>query len=135
MNGFTLASEYATDTMGLVLWLEKRRMSAQAQAIFVAAEAGQTVIHIPGIVFAEVLYLSEKGRIGLSLSDVAFHMQRFSHFRECPLSQVVIETAGTISDIPELHDRLIAATARWLNVALITNDPMIQSSAFVSTVW
>lgn len=135
MSGFILASEYATDTMGLILWLEKRRMSAQAQAIFMAAEAGQTVVRIPGMVFAEVLYLSEKGRIGLSLSDVAIQLQRFPHFRECPLSQAVIETAGTISDIRELHDRLIAATALWLNVALITNDSVIQSSAFVSTIW
>lgn len=60
MSSDSLASEYVTDTMGLVLRLEGRQMGAQAQTIFAAAEAGQTVIHIPAMVMAEILYLSEK---------------------------------------------------------------------------
>ena len=51
------------------------------------------------------------------------------------MSRAVIEAAAQITDIRELHDRLIAATARWLKVALITNNPVIQGSAFVNTVW
>ena len=34
MTSASLAGEYATDTMGLVLRIEQRRMSALAQAIF-----------------------------------------------------------------------------------------------------
>jgi hypothetical protein len=47
----------------------------------------------------------------------------------------VLQSAAQITDIRELHDRLIAATARLLDVALITNDPVIHASAFVKTVW
>ena len=50
-----------------------------------------------------------------------------------PASEFVTDTI--ITDIPELHDRLIAATARIHNVELITNDPVIQASAFVRTIW
>lgn len=51
------------------------------------------------------------------------------------MSFAVVENASQITDIPELHDRLIAATAKSLNLDLITNDPKIQASQFVSTVW
>jgi len=43
-----------------------------------------------------------------------------------PLSFEILKTAFEIDDIPELHDRLIAATARYLGLPIITNDPVIK---------
>jgi len=48
-----------------------------------------------------------------------------------PLGLEILKTASQINDIPELHDRLIAATARYFNIPIITNDPDIMSSKFV----
>lgn len=135
MSSFTLAAEYAADTMALILHLENRRASSNVKQIFDMADAGQTVIFIPTIVFAEILYLSEKQRIGLSLADVENHLQKFPNYREAPLNFEIINHAGQIKDIPELHDRLIAATARFLNLELITNDPKIQNSTWLKTIW
>jgi hypothetical protein len=87
------------------------------------------------MVFAEILYLSERRRITLTLREVREHFQQFSHYREYPMSLAVIESAAQITDIPELHDRLIAGTARLLQRDLMTNDPTIQASAFIKTVW
>ncbi len=92
-------------------------------------------LHIPAIVFAENLYLSEKRRISLTLDQIAEYMTRFPHYHESSMSLAATQSAAQITDIPELHDRLIAGTARWLGLALITNDPIIQASAFVRTVW
>lgn len=39
-----------------------------------------------------------------------------------------------IDDIPELHYRLIAATARYLDAPIITNDPVIRKSKFVKII-
>ena len=39
-----------------------------------------------------------------------------------------------IDDIPEFHDQLIAATARYLDLPIITNDPVIQDSKFVEVL-
>ena len=36
-----------------------------------------------------------------------------------------------INDIPERHDRLVAATARYLDAPIITNDLLIRNSQFV----
>lgn len=135
MSVFTLASEYVADTMAVVLHLENRKLSINVKQIFDAADAGNTIIYIPAIVFAEILYLSEKQRISLTLADVGKHLQHFSSYRELPLNLEIIEQAKKITDIPELHDRLIAASAKFLELELITNDPKIQSSASGKTVW
>lgn len=135
MSPFILAAEYVADTVALVVYLEKRRLGVDSQTIFDSAENANTIIHIPAIVSAEILYLSERGRINSNLQEVKNLLQNNPNFRECPLTQAIIETAEQIVDIPELHDRLISATARYLNLELITTDTKIQNSAFVQTVW
>jgi predicted nucleic acid-binding protein len=91
MSSFILADEYAADTVAVILHLEKRKSSRIVEQIFDAADAGQTIIHIPAVVFAEILYLSEKKRISLTLADVKTHLQNFQTYRESPLSLEIIE--------------------------------------------
>jgi len=63
MTEFIPGNEYVTDTMGLILWMEKRRLNSAVKSIFKYAEEGNVVIYIPGIVFAEILYLSHRKAI------------------------------------------------------------------------
>ncbi len=135
MSNVTLAAEYVTDTVDLILHLEKRKSGANAGQIFDAAENADTIIHIPAMIFAEILYLSEKKRISANLTDVFQLIQNFLNFKEFPMNGDVIKSAAQITDIPELHDRIISATARFLNLELITNDKKIQNSSFVKTIW
>ncbi len=135
MSNFTLADEYVTDTVGLILHLEKRKLGTDAETIFDSAENGNTTIYIPTMVFAEILYLSEKKRITATLADVYQLLKDFPTFKEFPLNSDVIKSAEQITDIPELHDRIISATARYLNLELITSDLKIQNSTFVKTIW
>ncbi len=135
MSSASPMSNFVTDTMGLVLHLEQRKMGQIAKSIFEAAESGQTTIFIPSLVFAEILYLSEKKRITLSTDKIATYLQQYPYYQEYPLNLAVVQAAEKISDIPELHDRLIAGTAYALDLELITNDPVIQASAMIKTVW
>jgi predicted nucleic acid-binding protein len=135
MTSSTPASEFVTDTMGLVLRIEGRKLGPAAKSIFDSVEFGNATVYIPTLVFAEILYLSEKQRISLSLRSVTDYLNQFPSYKEYPMSLAVIQSAAQITDIPELHDRLIAGTARFLNLELITNDPTIQVSTFVKTVW
>jgi len=119
----------------LILHLEKRKSGGRAEQIFDAAENAVTIIHIPAMVFAEILYLSEKKRISATLTDILFLLRNFPNFKELPMNNNVMKSAAQITDIPELHDRIISAGAVHLNLELITNDPKIQSSNFVQTIW
>ena len=135
MNNFTLADEYVTDTVDLILHLEKRSRGANAEHIFDSTQNGNTIIHIPTMVLAEILYLSEKNRISTRLADVFQLIRNIPTFKEFPMNGEVIGSAAEITDIPELHDRLISARAKLLGLELITNDPKMDSSAFVKTIW
>lgn len=135
MSSYILAAEYVADTVALVLYLEKRKSGAFAERIFDSAENAATIINIPAMVFAEILYLSEKGRITATLTDALDLLKNSPNFRELPISGDVIESAAQITDIPELHDRIISGSARFLNLELITSDAKIQNSKFVQTVW
>ena len=128
-------SEFVTDTMGLVLRIERRRFGLKAKSIFEAVESGEAIIYVPALVFAEIFYLFEKQRITVSLHSVADYMKQHPNFKEHPMNIAVIQSAAEITDIQELHDRLIAGAARLLDLELITNDPAIQASTFVKTLW
>jgi predicted nucleic acid-binding protein len=135
MTNDTPASEFVADTIALVLRLERRRMGARTRSIFEAMEQGRATIYVPAMVLAEILYLSEKRRITATLSAVNEYVRQYPDCKEYPMSFAVIHSAAQLTDIPELHDRLIAGTARSLGLELLTDDSAIQASAFVKTVW
>ncbi len=128
-------SEFVTDTVGLVLRIERRRLGPAAKSIFDLAESEKAIIYVPGLVLAEILYLSERQRISISFGEALEYLRQHLNYKEYPMSFAVIRSAAEITDIRELHARLIAATARLLDLDLITNDQTIQASAFVRTVW
>lgn len=121
--------------MALVLFLEKRKMPPQVKGIFQATMAGSNEIWIPAMVLAEVGYLAERKRISASVADVLKLVSTNQNFHFQELSADIVSLAFQIPDIPELHDRLIAATAHWLKIPLLTNDPQIQNSVAVQTIW
>ena len=127
-------SKYVTDTMALIKFMMGRKViNSASHAAFQDADQGEAVIIIPAIVLMEVLYLFEKKRIQVGLFDAEDIIESDNYQFE-PLSLDILKAGAEITDIPELHDRLIAATARHLGLPIITNDPDIRSSAFVTTV-
>jgi predicted nucleic acid-binding protein len=128
-------SRYVIDTQALVKFLAgKRVFNDRIEEILKIADEGQNIIMIPSVVIFEIGYLHEKGRIPISLDDIESIIDRALNYAEEPLSIGVIKAAFEITDIPELHDRLIAGTARYLNLQVITNDPAILASRFVNCV-
>ena len=102
-------------------------------AAYLSADKGKTVIIIPAVVLMEMLYLFEKNRIdaGLLQAEELFKSQNYQFE---PLSFDILKVAAEIDDIPELHDRLIAATAKYLSLQIITNDPDIRASRHVTVL-
>lgn len=124
-------SSYVTDTQGLVKFMMgKKVINDAAHQAYLSADKGEATIIIPAIVLMEVMYLFEKSRIQIGLLQTEDLMES-QNYRFEPLSFEILKTASQITDIPELHDRLIAATARHLDLPLITNDPVIKKSKFV----
>lgn len=121
--------------MALVLRLEKRKMPETVKDKFIQAEEGESGIVIPAMVFAELAYLSEKSRIDTTLAEAEKYLDTYPNITECPMRVATIKKAFEIDDVPELHDRLIAASGMELDIPVLTNDPDIRHSRHVKSIW
>ena len=127
-------ADYVTDTQALVKFMMgKKVINDKVHQAFLTADKGESTIIIPAIVLMEVLYLFEKNRIDIDLLQTE-DLLKSQNYQFEPLSLEILKTASEITDIPELHDRLIAATARYLDLPLITNDPVIIDSSFITVL-
>jgi PIN domain nuclease of toxin-antitoxin system len=95
-------------------------------------------IGISAISFGEMVYLIEKGRIEAnSLDDL---LAAIADPRSV-LRQVVLDDAIAVAmrqiprqDIPDLPDRVIAATALLHGIPVLSRDSRIRSSS-IKTIW
>lgn len=130
-----MRTDYVADTMAVILRLEERRLPLKVREIFEKVENGRMSLAVPAMTVAELAYLSERRRVETTLPDLFQYVRQHDQCSISPMTGHVVEQAFLIPDIPELHDRLIAATALCLNAVLITNDPVITSSRHVKTIW
>lgn len=127
-------NSYVTDTQALVKFMMgKKVINDKSHQAYQSADKGDSIIIIPAIVLMEMLYLFEKNRIDVGLLQTE-ELFKSENYQFEPLNFDIIKTASKIDDIPELHDRLIAATARYLGLPLITNDPVIKASQFIEVL-
>ncbi len=126
---------YVSDTMAVVLRLEKRKLSNDVKKIFFEAESNKSKLIIPAMVLAEIGYLSEKNKIDISIQDVRNYCDTHPAVNIEPLTLEIVFKSFEIDDVPELHDRIIAGTAFAMNLRLITNDPVIRASKFLESIW
>lgn len=130
---------YVTDTHGLVWYLTSdQRLGREAEVIFAACERGEVLIFVPTISIVEIVYLQEKRKIpenlhaqfGRVLNSDRFGLRLADLTREVAAALAQIPRAA----VPDMPDRIIAATALHLGVPLIRRDHRIQLSA-VETLW
>lgn len=127
--------EYLADTVAVVSHLRQRKMGAQAGRILDEADSGQHTIYISAITLMEVLYLSQRKRIDLGLRELIDRIAESPNYALVPIGTDIVITAEEVDDVPELHDRILVATAKWLRVPIITSDSVIDRSKHVQAVW
>ena len=128
-------NKYVADTMAIVLYLENRRFPNNIKNLFIEAEQGKVTMYFSAVSLMEIGYLYKKLRIDTSISSVLKLTQENKNFVVHSLSTDTVSEAFKIKNIPELHDRLITATAAILRCTLITNDPIIRKSQYVEAIW
>jgi PIN domain nuclease of toxin-antitoxin system len=127
---------YLADTVALIRHMEQHpALGQRARRIFQEADAGYHRIYISSISLMEILYLSEARKIVLKIQDVITAAAASSNYLIYPVDAQVIVSAAEIDDIRELHDRIIAGTARHLAVPISTSDQILSRSKHISTIW
>ena len=87
----------------------------------------------------ELIYLTEKGRIPNDVLDLLRDAvdDSTTAFRLFEITREVADEIGNIPrlTVPDMPDRIIAATALHLNLPLVTKDHKIQALQNVNTIW
>jgi len=128
-----------TDTHALIWYLfEPKRLSSVARTALLQAETSPGVIYVPAISVVEARYLVEKGTLTESIfkklidslldADTAPTVVPLNLDIACALDGVSKRA------VPDMPDRIIAATALHLGLPLITRDRKIQASQIENLV-
>jgi PIN domain nuclease of toxin-antitoxin system len=131
--------DVVTDTHAFIWYLEDSpRLGPDARSAFEACDRGESVIYVPTICLVEIVYLQEKGRIPFDLKSALDAALQAGSTGLVPyfLSVDVVDALAQVSraEVPDMPDRIIAATAVHLGVPLISRDRKLQLSD-VQTIW
>ncbi|MCP4368728.1 MAG: type II toxin-antitoxin system VapC family toxin [Deltaproteobacteria bacterium] len=132
-------TDFVTDTHALIWYLQDSpRLSSAAQTAFDACDKGEAIIYIPTICLVEIIYLQEKGRIPPDLLT-----QFEAELQAGEIGLVIVDLTDEVAKaikgvprtkVPDMPDRIIAATALHLEIPLLSRDRKIRFST-VKTVW
>jgi PIN domain nuclease of toxin-antitoxin system len=126
------------DTHTAIWYLSDPRLGRAASAFIDATIINGDHIGLSAISLAEMVYLIEKGRIPAhALDDVlAAIADPKAVLQQVPLDDSIVLKMRAVSrqDIPDLPDRIIAASAQFYAVPLLSRDARIRSST-IHTIW
>lgn len=132
-------NKYVLDTHALVWYIEGHsRLSPKALSII---DDPNVDLVLPMIALAEAMFIVERGKT--TIPDISTLLDRIDGDQRItlhPLDRQVMDKTLVLQEIPEMHDRQIAATALVLvdlgyTVHLLTKDEILVASDSVSTIW
>jgi PIN domain nuclease of toxin-antitoxin system len=133
-------SAVVADTHAIVWYLSKpEKLSQTAMQILDRASQSGQMIYLSAISIVELQYLIERDRIDpLVLTRILQNVRSGSP--SIKIADLDIEIGDQLAQIdratvPDMPDRIIAATALVLNLPLVTCDHKIQACSAIQTVW
>lgn len=118
---------------------DSKQLSPTARLIIRTEEKNGESIFVSAISLVEVIYLAERGRLPLTALQSLENAlgDPMGSMVIAPLDAAVAEAVQKISRItvPDMPDRIIAATAVHLNADLVTRDRRLQAALGNRSIW
>ena len=133
-------SDCITDTHGLIWYvLNSSELSLTAKNLFIATANNGGNVFVPTISLVEITYLIEKNKFQSALLSRIISRLNNPNAELKPI-ELTVGIADSLSQIPRLivpdmPDRIIAATALHLNLPLVTKDQKIKALTSIQTIW
>lgn len=132
-------SDVVIDT-NVVIWYFTLPALPSADAQSAVSEAFRSgTIYVSAISLVELTYLAGKGRIPkdvlASLKKAVDEPSSAIHLVEVTLGVCFEVENIPRASIPDMPDRIIAATALHLDVPLVTSDDSVRNFAGLRTIW
>lgn len=127
---------YMTDTHSL-LWAftRPRKLGIKARRAFEEIANGESNLLIPVIVLAELIFTIENKPVQADLDDILSAIQNSPNVEFVDFDYGAALRLRDLDAIPEMHDRMIVATAIEYQAILITVDESITTSGLVEVIW
>ncbi len=122
------------------LWYlyDDARLSVAAGSFIDRAAADGRQIVVSSISLAEIIYLVEKNRLPAdAYADLKTAIADPDHvFKEAPLTLAIVDAMRQVprTDVPDMPDRIVAATGLYYGAVVISRDRRIRASN-LQTVW
>jgi PIN domain nuclease of toxin-antitoxin system len=128
------------DTHTIIWYLrESTRLSQAALASLDGAIQAGVPVYVSAISVVEVVYLVERYRLPeASLGQLINALSAPSTGLEiAPLNLAIAQTLSQIPRdvVPDMPDRIIAATALYFKLPLVTRDSQIRALTTIQTIW
>ena len=133
-------SAVVADTHTIIWYLQNsKKLSPDAALALAGAINNGYAIYISAISIVEITYLVEKSKIPeIALEQLlqALTDPNVGLF-VAPMDLLVAESLANIPrlTVPEMGDRIIAATAPCLNLPLVRKDCKIRALSVIQTIW
>jgi PIN domain nuclease of toxin-antitoxin system len=134
-----MGSKYVVDTHAMV-WFSTGDSRLGPNAKQVLSNPDSELI-FPITALAEACWIIEHGRTSIpSVTNFLLTIDVDSRLTVAPLDRTILDRTLTLTDINEMHDRQITATALVLidqgeSVALLTYDENIRETGLVPVIW
>ncbi|GAK53143.1 PIN domain protein [Candidatus Moduliflexus flocculans] len=126
---------YLLDTVAVIRHLSGQWKIGNAAATILDNIGKQDDCLLVSVVsLMEIMYLAEKKRIPIDLQETLRRIESSSKYMIVNLTPEILRVAQTVN-FYELHDRLILATAKWLDVPLISSDSKFAAVTGIRTIW
>jgi len=132
--------KFVADTHAAIWFLGgNKRLSRKAHTIFANALDNRNQIIVPSVAPVEAIFLAQRGQIEGKIAKAMLTLPENPNdsIYIYPLNMAVVEALSRFgpATVPDLPDRIIAATALHLGLPLLTVDSAIKASGLVKTVW
>jgi len=107
------------------------KIGKKAKKIF---NSSQNLFFISVISLMEILYLSEKRRININLIETLYKIEQSSLYTIIDLTPDILKEAEGLN-FPDLHDRLILSSTKWLGIPIISSDKQFRKLKTIEVVW
>jgi len=89
---------------------------------------------VPTIVLVEALDVAEKGRVKFDFTEMYRLIREEPEFGIVSFTAEILDEAIHVQDVPELHDRIIVAPARYYGACILTKDRIILQSGQIQSL-